>query len=214
MPDPQVPFRFGQCFSERPSNPANESMAGIIKSNARALRRPVSTASEGVIVYGYRCVREVMDVVTYEDGPEVKTKRTLESYDSKLTRQSLPSERYRLLLGTAISVFCSNNEFIIENVLRGDDAKSWCELTDMTSGKVKKIASGILPEDIVDLFGQLVDMRNRIIHGFRITNGKGEQSIATKEKSGRQFEITEDYLMDFIHKNEELSDMLHQFRGY
>ena len=41
-----------------------------------------------------------------------------------------------------------------------------------------------------------------------------EQVIATKEKSGHQFEITEDYLLDFIRKNENLSDMLHQFRGY
>ncbi len=135
-------------------------------------------------------------------------------YDTTLTRQSLPSERYRVLLGTAISVFSSNNGFIIENVLRIDDSTSWYALIDKTSGAVKNYVEGKLPDPIVQLFGDLVDMRNRIIHGFRITNTNGEQTIATKEKSGRQFEITEDYLLDFIRKNEELSSMLHEFRGY
>ncbi len=135
-------------------------------------------------------------------------------YDTTLTRQSLPSERYRVLLGTAISVFSSNNGFIIENVLRIDDSTSWYALIDKTSGAVKNYVEGKLPDPIVQLFGDLVDMRNRIIHGFRITNTNGEQTIATKEKSGRQFEITEDYLLDFISKNEELSSMLHEFRGY
>lgn len=34
------------------------------------------------------------------------------------TRQSLPDADYRALLGSAISVFNSNNAFIIENILR------------------------------------------------------------------------------------------------
>lgn len=133
-------------------------------------------------------------------------------YDTTLTRQSLPSERYRVLIGTAICVFSSNNSFIIENVLRIDDSASWYELIDKTSGRIKKFVDGKLPDEIVQLFGELVDMRNRIIHGFRITNANHEQTIATKEKSGRQFEITEDYLIDFIHKNEELSSMLDEYR--
>lgn len=135
-------------------------------------------------------------------------------YETMLTHQSVPSERYRILLGTAISVFSSNNGFIIENLLRVDDTESWHEMIDKTSGAVKQHIVGKLPEDIVELFGALVDERNRIIHGFRITNDDGEQSIATKEKSGRQFEITEEYLIEFIHKNDQLSDMLHEFRGY
>ena len=135
-------------------------------------------------------------------------------YDSTLTRQSLPSERYRILLGTALSVFSSNNAFIIENVLRIDESETWYTLIDKTSGALKNYVGGKLPQVVVDLFGELVDMRNRIIHGFRITNEDDEQTIATKEKSGHQFEITEEYLLDFIRKNEELSDRLHDFRGY
>ena len=134
-------------------------------------------------------------------------------YDTTLTRQSLPSERYRILLGTALCVFSSTHGFIIENVLRIADSASWYELIDKTSGAIKKHVDGKLPDEMVQLFGELIDMRNRIIHGFRITNANHEQTIATKEKSGRQFEITEDYLIDFIHKNDKLSSMLHKFRG-
>ena len=134
-------------------------------------------------------------------------------YNSTLTRQSLPSERYRLLLGTAICVFSSNNGFIIENVLGIDRSKSWYELIDKTSGSVKNHVDGKLPDEIVHLFDELVKMRNRIIHGFRITNENDEQTIQTKEKSGRQFEITEDYLLDFIRKNEVLALMLDNFKS-
>lgn len=41
--------------------------------------------------------------------------------------------------------------------------------------------------------------------------------LATKEKvskGNQQFEITEEYLLDFIAKNDKLSDMLHNFRGF
>ena len=37
----------------------------------------------------------------------------------------------------------------------------------------------------------------------------------TRKKDGNiQFEITKEYLLDFIKKNEELSDMLYKYRGY
>ena len=46
-------------------------------------------------------------------------------YDTSLTRQALPSKRYCYLLGVALSVFISNNGFIIENILR---CKNWWDL--------------------------------------------------------------------------------------
>ena len=134
-------------------------------------------------------------------------------YDSALTRQSLPSERCRLLLGTAISVFNSNNNFVIENLLKSDELSLWYKLIDMPSGGVKSYAKGRLPDEIIDLFGEVIDIRNRIIHSFQATNDD-EQTMWTKEKSGRQFEITEEYLLNFIRKNEKLCTMLHTFRGY
>lgn len=135
-------------------------------------------------------------------------------YDTSLTRQSLPSEQYRLLLGTAVCVFSSNNAFVIENILRVDDSASWFELIDKTAGAVKSVADGKLPEEIISLFTDIIKMRNRIIHGFQITTSRGEQSIATKDKRGCQFEITEEYLKEFIRKNEKLSSQLHAFRGF
>lgn len=54
------------------------------------------------------------------------------------------------------------------------------------------------------------------MHAYQITS-RGKQVLATKtkkEKGNIQFEITEDYLTDFIKKNEKLCDMLHSYRGY
>lgn len=58
------------------------------------------------------------------------------------------------------------------------------------------------------------------MHSFRITAPEGissdndNQMLATKYKDGNQIIITEEYLLDFIKKNEELSSKLHEFRGF
>lgn len=138
------------------------------------------------------------------------------------TRQSLPSKKYRELLGSALCVFNSNNSFMIENIIRIDSANDWYELIDKVSGKLRdKISTTISINsgntDIEDLFMEIVEMRNRIIHSFQITSPSGEQVLATKtsKKDGNiQFEITKTYLMEFIKKNEELSTLLHSYRGF
>lgn len=140
-------------------------------------------------------------------------------YDTTLTRQSLPSERYRLLLGTALSVFSSNNGFVIENILYTDDSYSWYSLIDMESGRLKSVITKTITakagEAIGEKFAELVEKRNRIIHGFRVTSPDDDQVMATKVKgTGEQFYITEEYLTDFICENERLSDMLYEYRGY
>ncbi len=134
------------------------------------------------------------------------------------TRQSLPSKEYRELLGTALCVFSSNNGFFIENILRyeTDDALSWYELIDKVSGKLPQIADRLMVDEqgqeIVQLFREIVEMRNRIIHSFRITDKEGEQSLATKTKDNIQFEISESFLMEFIRKNDNLASMLYELR--
>lgn len=140
-------------------------------------------------------------------------------YDTRLTRMSLPSEYYRILLGTALSVFSSNNSFIIENISNLDNSYSWHELIDKESGHlrdiIKKTITSNSDEKIEEKFMKIVQMRNRIIHGFRVTSLNNEQIIATKVKgTGEQFDITENYLIEFIKLNEELSEMLHIYRGY
>ena len=139
------------------------------------------------------------------------------------TRQSLPDEDYRNLIGTAISVFNSNHTFIIENILRiSGDQHNWWELIDRTSGNIlhkvmEEQYGDIIPQNIIKLFSKLVDQRDRIIHSFQITgpgpNPRNEQLLATKVKgSGEQFIITRNYLIEFIQLNDELSDLLYVFR--
>ena len=138
------------------------------------------------------------------------------------TRQSLPSKQYRELLGSAICVFNSNNAFIIENILKCDDLGKydWYNLMDMNSGELKgsvrEVITSKCGNKIEALFAKIIEMRNRIIHSYRITNAAGEQVLATKERvknGNRQFEITEEYLLDFIGLNQELSDLLYDLRG-
>lgn len=138
------------------------------------------------------------------------------------TRQSLPSRDYRALLGAALCVFNSNNAFVIEIVLRisGEENGSWFQLMDMTSGSLGKVVREVIEPKygsaIPDLFSDLVNDRNRIAHSFQITVEHGEQILATKEKENRgggQFIITEDFLFEFIKKNEKLSSLLSECRA-
>ncbi|HEI3305255.1 TPA: selenium binding protein, partial [Escherichia coli] len=110
------------------------------------------------------------------------------------SRQSLPSKKYRELVGTAVCVFNSNNGFIIENILREDDDESynWYALIDKTSGQlkipIKETISKKSDDTIATLFEELVIIRNRIMHSFRITAPEGissdndNQMLATKYK--------------------------------
>lgn len=139
----------------------------------------------------------------------------------ELTRQSLPPDNYLLLLGASICVFNSNNAFIIENILRTSlCTKSWYELIDLNSGRLKPhivetISNKAGSTDIADLFDGVIDMRNRIVHSFQVTVENGNQMLATKaRRTHEQFRVTEDYLREFIEKNERLSGLLHSFRGY
>ena len=135
------------------------------------------------------------------------------------TRQSLPSRKYRELLGSAICVFNSNNSFIIENILSHDNdgEYDWYSLIDKTSGELAKPIKQTITLNsntkIATAFGNLIATRNRIVHSFQGTSENGQQILATKTRDGEQFIITEEYLYDFIKKNEELSDSLHDFRG-
>ena len=114
------------------------------------------------------------------------------------SRQALPAKEYRELLGRALCVFSSNNGFIIENIISTNGSYDWYDLIDKNSGKLKKHIADTISDrtgnkEIENLFSEIVDMRNRIVHGFRITSKQGEQILATKsskEKGNIQFEIT------------------------
>ena len=127
-----------------------------------------------------------------------------------LARISLPKDEYVYLLGMAISVFISNNGFIIENIINTDSDYSWYDLIDKESGQLKNAGA-----EIAELFSDIVYKRNRIIHSFRCTSSKEEQILATKDRiTNQQFYIDEHYLINFIELNNKLSHLLHEYRGY
>ncbi len=134
------------------------------------------------------------------------------------TRQALPSKEYRELLWSAICVFNSNNQFIIENILRFDNQKyNWYDLTDETSWKllepIKNTITKRANTEIANLFSNILCKRNRIIHSFQITKNN-EQILHTKDKNNKQYTITEKYLLKFIKDNSVLSDMLYKLRSW
>jgi hypothetical protein len=134
------------------------------------------------------------------------------------SRQALPSKKYRELLGSAICVFNSNNQFIIENILRIDNSNyNWYELIDKTSGELSQPVKETITKNsdtkIAVLFSSIISKRNRIIHSFQITENS-EQILRTKTKNNQQFTISEAYLLEFVKDNENLSSMLHAFRGH
>ena len=110
-----------------------------------------------------------------------------------------------------------------ETILRLDISGKydWYHLMDLESGRLRPSVHNVIStqcgSDVEDLFLDLIERRNRIIHSYRITNSSGQQVLATKTmiKDGNaQFEITEDYLLEFIKLNDKLSSMLHNLRGY
>lgn len=141
------------------------------------------------------------------------------------SRQSLPSKKYRELLGSAVCVFNSNNAFIIENILKNDKSNeySWHELIDRTSGELSSAIKNTITResntDIAKAFNEIVEIRNRIMHSFRVTSAEKSddvdgQILSTKYKNGKQEIITIDFLLNFIKKNESLAIKLNDFRGY
>jgi hypothetical protein len=115
------------------------------------------------------------------------------------THQALPSREYRLLLGTALCVFNSNNAFIIENILRIESSNyDWYKLMDLVSGKLDKAIEDTITKEsssqISSLFNDFVKRRNRIVHSFQITSGT-EQILSTKDLNQMQYPITDKYLL-------------------
>jgi hypothetical protein len=134
------------------------------------------------------------------------------------SRQALPSKSYRELLGSAMCVFNSNNQFVIENILKIDNSTyDWYELIDKTSGELSQPVKETITKNsdtkIAVLFSSIIVKRNRIIHSFQITEN-GKQVLRTKAKKNEQFTITETYLLEYIKDNENLSSMLHELRGH
>ena len=139
----------------------------------------------------------------------------------QITRQSTTDEDLLYLLGVSQWVFNSNCAFIIEMIDKehhNNSDESWNTLLDLTAGTLKdykNLVKTILTEDIYDLFYELVEMRNAIIHS--LPSGKKVDnypvSIYRNTKKNLNFDIDKRYLQEFIKKNEKLSLLIHEVRG-
>lgn len=75
--------------------------------------------------------------------------------------------------------FSINKSSIFENIIKTDSSNNWYKLIDKESGNLKQfilktISSKCANMDINDLFSEIINMRNRIIRGLRITAKNGE----------------------------------------
>jgi len=90
-------------------------------------------------------------------------------------------------------------------------------LNKLTAGRLKdhkKLITKLLNDEIYQLFSELVDKRNSIIHS--IPTGKMVDDYAVSiywDKNGT-VDIDKEYLLDFIKGNERLCLLVHEVRGY
>lgn len=139
-----------------------------------------------------------------------------------ITRQSISDEEFLYLLGACQWVFNSNFSFIIELIDKehhNNSDEKWNRLIELTAGRLlnyKNKIITILDNNIYNLFCELVDERNSIIHS--IPTGEKIDNyvipIYRNDSRNKYIKIDKKYLKDFIKKNEKLSDLLHMFRGY
>lgn len=138
-------------------------------------------------------------------------------YDNELTNMALPDDREFIYhLGVAVSVFIEVNGFVIENILLTDQTNSWSDLIDKESGKLLPHIKDTITKNsntkIAKLFEECIKKRNRILHGFRGTKNNELQVIYTKYRDGRQDEIDDAFLIDFINSCNKLNDALEKYR--
>lgn len=139
----------------------------------------------------------------------------------------LPRDDYTYLLGASLFVFDRINAFVVENLgytgLTGE--YDWYHLIDARQlSYVKLIREHIdqeLNTNIADQFDQLLNERNRIVHGLPVTIGKKEddnreQVMDTKTKHNdknpanrnKQHIITREEMQKFIADCMDLNNQL------
>ena len=127
------------------------------------------------------------------------------------TKGILPKDDYTYLLGASLFVFERINAFVVENLgYTGlTEECDWYHLIDAAQhsyvDRIRKHIDRELGTDIADRFGRLLNERNRIVHGFVVTDSC-EQVLGTKTKhndkdpvnSDKQHIITREEMQQFI----------------
>lgn len=142
------------------------------------------------------------------------------------TRLALPDDDgYLFRIGVALYSFNSINSFLIEIITHLDPAASSIKLHELTSGKVliqfreavKKWTGVSISEPAIRVdkeFERLNVERTDFVHSYPITNGAHLQILHRRiEKLNKYFEVTSDFLDDFIRSTSEISDALYEIRS-
>ena len=145
-------------------------------------------------------------------------------------RIALPEDDgYIYKLGMAIYSFASVNSFLCEIISTiNPEEYNHTSLQDKTSGQIletfKVTTDRVKAENrlrsihevldnVAGLFELLNNHRNDIFHAYPITGSSGTQILhRRKDAAGKYFEIKEDFLDEFIHDTEKLSELLYQIR--
>lgn len=122
----------------------------------------------------------------------------------------LPDDEYVYLLGVALYAYDRMFSLVIEMLGYAQDDKSWYDLMVRIPNRTKTLAEHF-GEDVSTSFEELSYRRNRIVHGFPVTNN-GRQILATLHKDLRQEIIEKEYLQTFITDVTDLEHMLDVIR--
>jgi len=149
----------------------------------------------------------------------------------RLTRIALPEDdTYLFRLGVALYGFASINSFMTEIMCHIDKSQDRIALlSDYTSGPIicesRKILdkiksegkfSGIytIMQNTIDLFDKLNGQRTDFVHSYPITGSTKEQILhRRKDKAGKYFEVTNEFLTQFIEELCNVSDGLFKIRN-
>lgn len=129
--------------------------------------------------------------------------------------QSSTSNEYCQLIGMCVLTFSSNFTLMMENISSSNLSKNNCKLIDEFDGNTYTKIPDTFDKNILNEYKTITDMYYKIIHSFCATTESGKQILVKiDEKTNKQFYITEEYMKDFIKRNEDLSRKLHEIRGY
>lgn len=139
----------------------------------------------------------------------------------------LPSDDgYLLRLGVALYSFASLSSFVAEIASHLDPTVNRTELQAKVGGEILgafrksvKTAKANVPaidpigQAAANLFEELNSKRSDIVHAYPITNTSEAQILHRRlDVKGKYFEITNEFLDDFISRLHDVSDQLYEIR--
>lgn len=143
------------------------------------------------------------------------------------TRLALPAENaYLFRLGVALYGFASITSFMTEIACVLDPSISRTKLQDKKAGEILgkfrdaiEVAGNYRPDLVepsrktADLFFNLNLRRTDFVHAYPITSPSGKQILHRRKDSDKKyFEISEQFLDEFIKDLHKVSDGLYQIR--